>query len=1244
MKILAVRIKNLASLEGITEIDFTHEPLCSAGIFAITGPTGAGKSTILDALCLALYAQTPRYNKSNDPNQSIQDISGNSITQSDPRKILRDGAADGYAEVDFIGTDGHRHRANWSVRRSRNKADGALQPYQVTCKNLDTHADVQGTRTETIGSITQKIGLTFDQFTRAVLLAQGDFTAFLKAPNNEKSDLLEKLTGTQIYSEISKRIFERHRQEKEELDRLLIQKESISILPDEELETLNKRRTELITILQEQQKQEAILTKELAWHQQLNVLLEKVTQSTTVHDTAVATKQAVQEREEKFRMAEQLQPTRPLVEGLTRNRKLLAEKETLQTNLTSSLLTLNEQRLVQEEALKTAQQNLDTANKQQADTQPLLNKAKELDVHLKERTDQQEAAAKEFSKTKEALHNHNQQLSLQQEKALQLDKTIDELTAYREKHESRQLLAENHKLIIAGLTEAKKYLEEEHQAIQNINLTGKTLETKQEAAEIQKKALALTTSTVDTLSETVAQLQHVISVADINTMQQHKSEADARAMETMQAIADWKTLLDATIIYDKNRTTIKNNKAELEANQQKLQKATRESETSKTLKEAVARSLDIARLAAAKDVVSLRQQLSKGDACPVCGSTEHPYADHDPRFNEVLTGLEAQFNQEESKHTEALKIQSALQEKQQQLNNNISNLSDEQLLKERDIKEYRESWNRFAQHAEADKLPQEEVAGWLKKSLTKQQSRQKEVQAQLDQLQKQQQELDTYKNKLEQAKEQHTTTTNQLKDLERELTSLRERLDQLKQQQDKAAKNLEASRVDLTVYFSNADWFENWKANTGTFTQSISDFANEWNLNTEKLSITQSEKGILTATVAGLKNQQESLQTDVTKKEQSVSTLKQQYDALLAERTKLFKGKATAEVELLLKTSIDKAQHELEQSRAALENSNTRVTRVIAQQDEAQKELVRLQGEIKQLDDKLNEWLSAYNARNSSLLDVKELETMLAFSLEWIETERLAIQKINTAIEKTQAILTEHKTALDKHREQPLSDRTIEAVTEQISTVKQALAESIREDAATELRLKQDTMNRQQAGVMIEQVASKEKVVDNWAKLNQVIGSADGKKFRQVAQEYTLDVLLEYTNVQLDMLSKRYVLQRINESLGMQVVDRDMGKEVRSVNSLSGGESFLVSLSLALGLASLSSSRMQVESLFIDEGFGSLDPNTLNVAMDVLERLHNQGRKVGVISHVQEMTERIPVQIKVSKLNGGKSAVEVMGV
>ena len=165
---------------------------------------------------------------------------------------------------------------------------------------------------------------------------------------------------------------------------------------------------------------------------------------------------------------------------------------------------------------------------------------------------------------------------------------------------------------------------------------------------------------------------------------------------------------------------------------------------------------------------------------------------------------------------------------------------------------------------------------------------------------------------------------------------------------------------------------------------------------------------------------------------------------------------------------------------------------------------------------------------------------------------------------------------------------------------------------------------------------------ERWAKLNELAGSADGAKFRRIAQGYTLDILLNYANVQLRELTRRYRLERVPDTLALQVIDRDMCDEVRTVHSLSGGESFLVSLALALGLSSLSSNRMRVESLFIDEGFGSLDADTLRVAMDALESLRTQGRKIGVISHVQEMTERIPVRVQVSREGTGKSIVRIV--
>ena len=165
MKIIAIRLKNLTSIEGSVEIDFTVEPLSSAGIFAISGATGAGKSTLLDALCLVLYDKAPRFAASVE-SINLADVGDNQINQSDVRNLLRRGTSDGYAEVDFQGVDGHRYRSRWSVRRTRNKASGSLQPQVLEVKDLDTEKEFQGTKKELLAQLVELVGLTYEQFTR----------------------------------------------------------------------------------------------------------------------------------------------------------------------------------------------------------------------------------------------------------------------------------------------------------------------------------------------------------------------------------------------------------------------------------------------------------------------------------------------------------------------------------------------------------------------------------------------------------------------------------------------------------------------------------------------------------------------------------------------------------------------------------------------------------------------------------------------------------------------------------------------------------------------------------------------------------------------------------------------------------------------------------------------------------------------------------------------------------------------
>ncbi len=213
MKILAIRLKNLASLAGPFEIDFTVEPLASAGLFAITGPTGAGKSTLLDALCLALFGAVPRLNNTGR-DAKVPDVDGE-IATGDPRTLLRRGTGDGFAEVDFRGIDGRRYRARWEANRAREKAGGKLQASRQSLRDLDNDQLLASQKGEYKTQLEAALGLNFEQFTRAVLLAQSEFSAFLKADDNDRSELLEKLTDTALYTRLGRRAFDKAKQAKD---------------------------------------------------------------------------------------------------------------------------------------------------------------------------------------------------------------------------------------------------------------------------------------------------------------------------------------------------------------------------------------------------------------------------------------------------------------------------------------------------------------------------------------------------------------------------------------------------------------------------------------------------------------------------------------------------------------------------------------------------------------------------------------------------------------------------------------------------------------------------------------------------------------------------------------------------------------------------------------------------------------------------------------------------------------------
>jgi exonuclease SbcC len=295
---------------------------------------------------------------------------------------------------------------------------------------------------------------------------------------------------------------------------------------------------------------------------------------------------------------------------------------------------------------------------------------------------------------------------------------------------------------------------------------------------------------------------------------------------------------------------------------------------------------------------------------------------------------------------------------------------------------------------------------------------------------------------------------------------------------------------------------------------------------------------------------------------------------------------------------------------------------------------------------------AAPGATTATRLDAPALRALLARDAAWIGAERQALQALDQAVATATGGLEQTRAQREAHeraRPAPLpaddgaaedSPAAIQSALAELGTTLATLRERL---GGLELALRRDDEIRHKAAELLHAIEAQEQAARIWWQMNELIGAADGKKFRNYAQQLTLDILLGYANAHLKDLARRYRLERVPSSLALMVIDQDMGDEQRSVHSLSGGESFLVSLALALGLASLSSHRVRVESLFIDEGFGSLDADTLRVAMDALDSLQAMGRKVGVISHVEEMTERIATRIHVRRLPGGQSRVEVSG-
>lgn len=1211
MKILAIRLKNLASLAGPFEIDFTAEPLASAGLFAITGPTGAGKSTLLDALCLALFGAVPRLG---DTGQAKMPDADSDISIGDPRTLLRRGTGGGYAEVDFVGVSGRRYRARWEANRARDKASGKLQNSRQSLIDLDSDQLLASQKTEYKTQLELALGLNFEQFTRAVLLAQSEFSAFLKANDNERSELLEKLTDTALYTQLGRRAFDKAKEAKDAHKQLQDQATGVVPLAPEARAELDQQFTEAQQQLKTQQAQLKQLELQHTWLKELREWQERQLSATEQLQRAQADWDSQGPLRQDLSRLDQLAPQRHHFARQADLANLLAPLAAqIQQHIEqqAELNTRQEQAHQQQAAAHTA---LVDALKNQSDAVPLLRQAFEeqstlahLTKDLAKRVEDQlqhESACTEGQALLNGLLDKQtqvaerlQRLATGLERSAALAPLSDAWTVYRERLQQLMLIGNR---LNKGQAELPQLEQRATTAAERFTQQREALDLLYQEAGAEPHAVAEQIQLLASLLQDNRKQQRAFE--DLTRLWDNQQQLDQRATALAQKLADARQQREQL-----NQTGLQT-KAELTIAEQTLT-------VTKQL-------LERQRLARSASVEELREQLQNDQPCPVCGSHEHPY--HQP---EAL--LQSLGRHDDNEEAAAQKAVDTLKEKLNELRGEVGGLiaqqkeflqQQEQLATQQQalaptLDAHPLSASLFNQDAakRSDWLAQQ--LGQLTQSITQDEQRQ-------GALLNLQQNAGRLQQQLQAAQDASQQARQLLVDQQRELSNDRERLDEELNAFASLlpADTLEGLRNEPAATFMQLD-------------QQVSQRLEHLDHQRDELA------------------EQQDRQQAIEKEQTHQQHRQQQRDALLVQVTELATQQQAAQEKLgALLGAHASAEHWQQQLDQAVVQSRQSETDANQQLQDTRNALIQLAADLKaqqerqhallveqqNLDTRISEWRALHPE-----LDDVGLTRLLTFDDAQVSALRQQLQHSEKAVEQAKVLLQEREQRLADHQALHNGNLEAEALDSTLAALNQQLAEG--EKQVAELRARQsEDQRRQDANHSLALTTAKAyEEWQRWARLEALIGSASGDKFRKIAQAYNLDLLVHHANVQLRQLVRRYRLKRGGSMLGLLVMDTEMGDELRSVHSLSGGETFLVSLALALGLASMASSTLKIESLFIDEGFGSLDPESLQLAMDALDGLQAQGRKVAVISHVQEMHERIPVQIQVKRQGNGLSTLEV---
>ncbi|MBM4390852.1 MAG: AAA family ATPase [Deltaproteobacteria bacterium] len=1234
MKILVVRGKNLASLAGDWEVDFTAPPLAKAGTIAITGPTGAGKSTLLDAICLALYGQTPRYHSAVRHRVGhAHDDDDEQLSSGDARGILRRGTGEGHAEVEFLARDGHAYRARWSVQRAHKRASGRLQNPVRSVASIATGQVIESGIDKVNNWIVDHLGLTLEQFTRSVLLPQGEFAAFLRADARERAGLLEKLTDTACYGLVGKLAYERAR---EALDLVRAEQEKLGehrLLSEEQRAEVETEGAGAATEAEAAEKRAEQLEQQALWHARLAELSKLLGSAQGTVDAATAAHQAAAPRGQALAEIVAAEPLRPAIEQATRAAKLLFDATRVAAEAHDASLAARGEATRKAEARATAEAGVAEARAAIEAARPHLAEARRLDGTVAAQTtataNAREAASRradERAGAETALVTAKADVAANKGRQAAAEAWLAQhpesgplvtdwslarasLAAFA-RHEAERVeqqgegaarvtALEEAKGVYTGLDAKATELHGESQA-----KARQVEEAEAEAARHPLEASQAARVALEGRRLTSTQARHCLDNAS-------KSERDAKDAASARVKHDAEALEQERLATE----------AEANAEAQAI---------------ALAEVEHLLRLARATvDVAAHRADLRAGEHCPLCGATEHPYADRPPVVNQLIADLGV-------RERELKRLESAARGEAKAAATRASTcrrLADDEAGREAkaraELAGLDQAWSGLGLGTALFPLEATEAALAADERELEQRER-----AVTEEERAASAAAKTAATARKAAQETVDAAAVARRDAEKAAGSVaacQKQVDDNARALRDAEAGVDAALRDLAEPLgAMGEWRGRLYADPRGFALQCAALVAERGQQEATIARCDRDGAALAATALATGNDLEQKTARCREAEGEHDARATELDGSRRERAALLDGRAVADVEAELDGCLRSRQLTLDDARGEAENADRAATsaEATATAESRASEAAGAEAALRA------------KARDAALaaagIDLPVAEQRLAVARTWIEAEQAALAQLERDLHAADTHRRGRAQDLALHEATPRPEASAHEVATDLGQARAARDEARTRMGVLAQQLAEDDARRARVAEIVARVEALTAIYERRRALNELLGDATGTRFRTFVQSITLEVLVARANEQLARLAPRYRLGRApGDSLALQVIDLDSASAIRPVSSLSGGETFLASLALALGLSSLAARDLRIGSLFIDEGFGTLDPKTLETVIELLESLQASGRQVGIITHVPGLADSLGAWVRVVKHTATQSRVVV---